>query len=94
MHNFIYLKISIIVLLIFSVFVAIFTLITNRNTFVKLVVSEFITSLMISSIAFTSLLLQERRLMDVLLPLALIMFLSTVAYCEFLNRNRGGTSHD
>lgn len=50
----------------------------------KLVAIEVMVNILMSSIALWALFCKQSVYIDVCLPIALIMFLSTVAYCQIL----------
>ena len=81
-----------IVLMVFGIILCISLVITllamliRANTWVRLVALEVLANLLISLIAVWALLIHADVLLDICLVLALIMFLSTVAYCQYLSR--------
>lgn len=71
-------------ILIFITCITITGLLYFKSVLIKLIILEVLTHLIISSIALWSLVNNQSIFIDVCLPLALIMFLSIVAYYQFI----------
>lgn len=73
-----------IFILVFTTCITIVALLYFKPILTKLIILEIFTHLIISSIALWSLANNQSIFIDVCLPLALIMFLSIVAYYQFI----------
>ena len=69
-----------------SVLITLLAMVIRSDNWVRLVSLEVLANLLISLIALWALVIHAETLLDICLALALIMFLSTVAYCQYLSR--------
>ncbi len=70
-------------LLILSVVLLISYLLTLKDLLIKLVCIELLVNALLASIALWAIKTGAYLLIDVCLALALVMFLSTIAYCQY-----------
>ena len=82
------LQILSVVILLFSLFLVLVTLVRYRPILVKLVALEVMVNLFIGAIGLWALHVRQSLMLDICIPLALIMFLATVAYCQFLIKRK------
>lgn len=70
--------------LLIALMICLYSLIRFRSILVKLVVIEVIINIVTSGLALWSLLNHQAVFLDICVALVLVMFLSTVAYCQFI----------
>lgn len=70
--------------LLIALFISLFSLIHFRSILAKLVVIEILINIVTSGLALWSLLNHQAVFLDICVALVLVMFLSTVAYCQFI----------
>ncbi|WP_440615543.1 monovalent cation/H+ antiporter complex subunit F [Cysteiniphilum sp. 6C5] len=64
------------------------TVLKDRCVFVKLICLEMLVNLFIGGVGLWALKIDFYLLLDICIALSLIMFLSTVAYCQLLTNKR------
>lgn len=74
------------IILVLSLIITLLAMVIRSDNWVRLVSLEVLANLLISLIALWALAIHAETLLDICLALALIMFLSTVAYCQYLSR--------
>lgn len=72
-----------IVFLAVAALLALWSLCKTRYFLVRLLILELLVNVFIAAIAIWSLKMQFLHLIDICIALTLMMFLSTVAYCQF-----------
>jgi len=68
-----------------TVLLALVNLVLAKATLIKLVILEVVANLILAAICIFSVIYQYYIYLDVCIALALLMFLSTVAYVQFLS---------
>ncbi len=79
------LQISLIILIL-SIVIILFSLARFKSIYIKMVAMEVLSNTFISGIAFWSLISGEQVFIDICIPLSLMIYLSTVGYCQFLSK--------
>jgi multicomponent Na+:H+ antiporter subunit F len=67
-----------------SVVLTLFSLLYFRPLIIKLICLEVLANILITAMSLWSLLLAQPLIIDISLAIALIMFVSTLAYCRFI----------
>ena len=74
--------------LVLALFISLFCLLRFSSIFIRLITLEVLTNIFIAGIAVWALAQRKPLFIDISLALALIMFLSVVAYYQFLHARR------
>lgn len=68
----------------FSLLLTLFSLLYFQQFIIKLVCLEVLANILITAMSLWSLLIGQPLIIDICLAIALIMFVSTLAYCRFI----------
>lgn len=79
------LNVTTVVLLSLAVLLTLWTTVRSASIWVKLVALEVLVNIFICGVGIWAVTRDFPALLDICIALSLIMFLSTVAYCQFLS---------